>query len=219
MAEPYRPPADTGLDLVHEDEWLLVLNKPAGLLSVPGRGADKQDSLAHRVQSRYPGARVVHRLDMETSGLLLMARDRETQRLLGQAFEHRQVGKRYSAVVAGLVSTASGSIELPLIADWPNRPRQKVDKARGKPALTHYRVLARDTALQRTRISLTPVTGRSHQLRVHLQSIGHPIIGDRLYAIEQAHLQAERLLLHAERLSLRHPRSGEPVAFHCPCPF
>lgn len=219
MAEIYTPPADTGLDVLFQDPWLLVLNKPSGLLSVPGRGEQKQDCLARRVQSRYPDALTVHRLDMETSGLMLMARDVETHRLLGQAFERREVEKHYIAVVAGLIEETSGSIGLPLISDWPNRPRQKVDHQAGKPALTRYQVMARDQPRCRTRLELTPLTGRTHQLRVHLQALGHPILGDSLYADAQSAVQADRLLLHAQQIAFVHPHTGEPLSFQCSCPF
>jgi len=217
MVEAYAPPPDTGLDILFEDPWLLVLNKPAGLLSVPGRGAEKQDCLARRVQARYPEALIVHRLDMETSGLLVMARDPQTHRLLSRAFEQRQVQKRYIAVASGLLEVTAGDIDLPLITDWPNRPRQKVDQEAGKPALTHYRVLAVDPSLGQTRVELTPVTGRTHQLRLHLLALGHPIVGDRLYAADRG--RKARLLLHAEQLLLTHPHTGECLELHCPCPF
>lgn len=217
MAEAYAPPPDTGLDILFEDPWLLVLDKPGGLLSVPGRGEAKQDCLARRVQACYPEALIVHRLDMETSGLLVMARDPQTHRLLSRAFERRQVQKRYIAVASGLMTATAGDIDLPLITDWPNRPRQKVDHAAGKPALTHYRVLAVDESLEQTRVELTPVTGRTHQLRVHLLALGHPIVGDGLYAADDG--RKARLHLHAEQLILTHPHTGECLELHSPCPF
>jgi len=191
-----------GLDVIHFDESLIVANKPAGLLAVPGRGADKQDCLASRVQKEFPDALVVHRLDMATSGLMLFARGAEMQRRLSRLFRERKVQKRYVAMAAGRLEPLSGEIELPLICDWPNRPKQKVDHESGKRSLTRYRALERigDT----TRIELEPVTGRTHQLRLHLAAIGHPIIGDALYGEE-----AERLLLHASGLSFVHPLSGE----------
>jgi tRNA pseudouridine32 synthase/23S rRNA pseudouridine746 synthase len=205
--------------LVHADAWLLAADKPAGLLAVPGRGADKADCLWARVQARHPDALVVHRLDMATSGLLLFALGAEVQRTLHRAFEQRRVDKRYEAVVAGLVAGDEGQIDLPLIADWPNRPRQVVDAAAGKPSLTRWRVLARDEAQQRTRLELQPVTGRSHQLRVHLSAIGHPILGDDLYAPPDVAQAVPRLLLHARDLRLAHPQGGAELALHCPCPF
>lgn len=203
--------------ILHADAALLVLNKPSGLLSVPGRGEDKQDCLASRIQAIYPDALNVHRLDMETSGLIIMARGKAAQRTLSLAFEQRRVDKRYLAVVAGHPVAESGEINLPLICDWPNRPRQKVDFLRGKPSLTRYQVLARDAVS--SRIALFPETGRSHQLRVHLQALGHPILGDALYADAAAYSLASRLLLHAEYLAFAHPESGEWLEFSCPAPF
>lgn len=219
-------PTDTlaphAIDVRYLDEALLVLDKPAGLLSVPGRGADKQDCLAARVQARYPDALVVHRLDMDTSGLMLMAHGTAAQRALSKAFAARAVRKRYIAVVAGTLSPPQdewGTIDLPLICDWPNRPRQVVDFANGKPSLTRWRVLAHDEAGVSTRVELEPVTGRSHQLRVHLAALGHPILGDPLYAPPQACAQAGRLLLHAWHLRIPHPLGGRELAFERPAPF
>lgn len=216
---PYTAPPDDGLDLVYADASLLVVNKPGGLLSVPGRGPGKDDCLASRVQARYPEARVVHRLDMETSGLIVFARGGEMQRRLSVAFQNRQVEKRYVAVVNGAVAEAGGVIDLPLGADWPNRPRQKVDHALGKPSLTRWRRLAYEPARDATRVALEPATGRSHQLRVHLLSLGHPILGDALYAPPAAQAKADRLLLHADFLAFAHPLSGEPLACSCQAPF
>ncbi|MFM2065797.1 MAG: hypothetical protein RLZZ584_706 [Pseudomonadota bacterium] len=222
------------LPLIHADAHLLVLDKPAGLLAVPGRGADKADCLASRVQAAHPDALVVHRLDQATSGLLLFARGLEMQRRLSRAFELRQVHKRYIAVAAGRLGDeagASGSIALPLIADWPRRPLQKVDLLHGKPALTHWRVLAHELragpdgaaaqgdARWVTRLELCPVTGRSHQLRLHLAAIGHPLLGDALYAPADIAAAAPRLLLHAEQLTLQHPGSGADLHLHAPVPF
>ncbi len=192
------------------DEHLLVLDKPAGLLSVPGRL--EPDCLSARAQALWPDARVVHRLDQATSGLFVMARGAPAQRRLSLAFEKRRVAKTYEAVVEGLLAEDGGSIDLPLIVDWPNRPRQVVDHARGKPALTHWRVLARGAG--RSRLALQPVTGRSHQLRVHLQAIGHPIVGDDLYG-----KAGPRLLLHASALTLPHPADDRPAHFESVAPF
>lgn len=219
ICSPYVAPPDNGLDLVHVDASLLVVNKPSGLLSVPGRGIGKEDCLASRVQAVYPEALVVHRLDMETSGLMVLARNRETHRSLSILFEKRLVEKHYVAVVDGELAQACGEIDLPLITDWPNRPLQKVDFEIGKPSLTRYRVLAYDAASHSTRLALEPETGRSHQLRVHLLSLGHPILGDALYASPALQAKADRLLLHADFLAFAHPLSGERLAFSCPAPF
>lgn len=204
------------MDIVHADDHLVVVDKPAGLLSVPGRGEGKQDCASARVQALYADALIVHRLDMATSGLLLLARGAAMQRALSIAFAGRQVHKRYVAVVAGLLAADQGEIDAPLIADWPNRPRQVIDLARGKPSLTRWTVLGRDAALGRTRIALEPVTGRSHQLRVHLAHIGHPILGDELYGDIGT---SARLLLHASELRLVHPLFGTPLHFTSTAPF
>jgi tRNA pseudouridine32 synthase/23S rRNA pseudouridine746 synthase len=205
--------------LVFVDEHLLVLDKPAGLLAVPGRGEDKQDCLSARAQALWPDALVVHRLDMATSGLFLMGRGIHMQRVLGRAFAERRVAKRYEAVVAGTLAApgAQGTIDLPLAADWPNRPLQKVDRDHGKASVTRWEVQA--VAGDRTRVALEPLTGRSHQLRVHLQAIGHPILGDALYGDAASRARAERLLLHACGLQLAHPATGEPLAFASAVPF
>jgi tRNA pseudouridine32 synthase/23S rRNA pseudouridine746 synthase len=206
------------LTALHVDDTLIVLDKPAGLLAVPGRGEHKQDCLARRATARWPDALVVHRLDMATSGLMLFARGAAMQRQLGAAFAQRAIHKRYVAVVDGLLAAEQGRIAAPLAADWPNRPRQRVDTERGKPSLTLWRVLERDTALRRTRVELEPVTGRSHQLRVHLASIGHAILGDTLYAGPKAPAAA-RLLLHASRLEFLHPDTGAALRFVSEPPF
>lgn len=209
---------------MHADAALLVLDKPAGLLSVPGRGADKQDCASIRAQALWPDALIVHRLDMATSGLLLMARGAAMQRTLSMAFESRSVDKRYVALVAGHVPPPAagwGEIDLPLMSDWPNRPRQRVD-ARGKPSQTRWRVLAHEHDAQgrpQTRLELEPVTGRTHQLRVHLQAFGHPILGDALYADAYTQARCPRLQLHASALALTHPLTGQALHWHSPPPF
>lgn len=208
-----------GPEVLHEDPHFLVVNKPSGLLAVPGRGPEKQDCAVHRLQQRWPEALTVHRLDMDTSGLLVYARGIEAQRVLNLAFEKRRVGKRYEALVQGLLAEDTGTVDAPLIADWPNRPKSIVDPVNGKPSVTHWRVLARDPALNRTRVSLQPITGRSHQLRVHLLHLGHPILGDILYGSDSNRLAAPRLMLHAAHLAFAHPVSGEALAFDCPAPF
>ncbi|MFZ1342439.1 RluA family pseudouridine synthase [Thiothrix eikelboomii] len=211
----YRPPADTGLDLYYLDEYLLVVNKPAGLLSVPGRGEDKQDCLINRVMQAYPDALIVHRLDMDTSGLLLMARGKAMQSALSILFQQRTVHKRYLAVVGGQLKQEEGEINLPLLLDWPNRPKHKVDFEQGKPSLTRYRLLSYDANTDLSRVELEPFTGRSHQLRVHLMSLGHPIVGDELYAPAELKAKADRLLLHAWQLGFQHPVTQIDLKFEC----
>lgn len=213
--QPERP----ALETLHLDAQCLVAVKPAGLLSVPGRGEHLQDCLASRVQLAYPDALVVHRLDMATSGLMLMARGIEAQRTLSRAFAAREVHKRYEAVVHGWVEPAQGEINLPLIADWPNRPLQKVDHAVGKPSLTLFRVLARDERACTTRLMLEPITGRAHQLRVHLLAIGHPILGDALYAPAPVRSASSRLLLHATSLAFTQPSTGALIQVESAAPF
>ncbi len=210
------------LKVLYVDEALLVLDKPAGLLSVPGRGEDKQDCLSARAQARYPDALVVHRLDMATSGLMVMARGAQAQRTLSLAFARRSVSKRYVAVVDGQLAPAMpawGVIDLPISVDWPERPRRMIDHQRGKPSLTHWRVLADERSDATTRVELQPVTGRSHQLRVHLLALGHAIVGDRLYGCARVQAMAERLLLHACTLELDHPMSAQAMRFVSPAPF
>ena len=211
---PNSPP----LDLIYQDDYILILNKPAGLLSVPGRGADKTDSLATRVQQQFADARIVHRLDRDTSGLLVMARGVEMHRLLSMAFAAREVSKRYVARVSGKLTETEGEINLPIIVDWPNRPKQHVNYATGKPSLTRYTLLSDDDASNTSLLELEPVTGRTHQLRVHLSEIGHPILGDTLYGGAVANA-AERLLLHARLLRFTHPLSNAPLQFICEPPF
>ena len=201
------------LRVVHVDAALIVVDKPAGLLSVPGRGDEKQDCVASRVRAVFADALIVHRLDMATSGLMLLARGAEVQRQISMAFAHRHVRKRYIAMVAGEVAADEGEIDLPLQPDWPNRPLQQVDLAHGKPSLTRYRVLSRDTASNTIRVELEPVTGRTHQLRVHLLAIGHPILGDGLYAPPDVGARAGRLMLHAATVGLQHPGDGSMVQF------
>ena len=203
--------------LLHEDHSLLVVDKPADMLSVPGRGAGVLDNLSTRVMSRFADALNVHRLDQATSGLMLFARGIEMQRALSRLFEKRRMAKTYEAIAQGLVEADDGQMDAAMRLDWPNRPRQVVDPLAGKPSLTHYTVLARDTERGSTLLRLEPVTGRSHQLRVHLMHLGHPILGDTLYGPDPP--LAPRLLLHATRLAFVHPLSGEALAFHSPVPF
>jgi len=230
-ADPYHPPPDDGRDPVHLDPGFVVLVKPPGLLSEPGRGEGKRDSLLVRAQARFAGARIVHRLDMMTSGLIVLALDATTHSALSAAFRERRVAKRYEALVHGpwhgdeAKAPLAGTIDLPLIVDWPNRPRQVVCHATGKPSLTHYRVRAgderhvgRDGAAHRlARVELAPVTGRTHQLRVHLAALGHPIAGDPFYGRHDD--AAPRMMLHATALELAHPARGAPLVFESPAPF
>lgn len=210
------------LDVLYADDSLIVLSKPSGLLSVPGKGPDKQDCLSSRVQTIYPDALVVHRLDMATSGLLVFARGISAQRALSQAFATRAVTKRYEAIVSGRVEQATETwrtIDLPIIVDWPNRPLRIIDHERGQPSVTRLQTLHYDAKAHTTRVGLEPVTGRSHQLRIHLQAIGHPILGDSLYAPLDVAALAPRLLLHACALRVPHPVRGEVMAFECPADF
>jgi tRNA pseudouridine32 synthase/23S rRNA pseudouridine746 synthase len=205
--------------VVFADSDLIVVNKPAGLPSVPGRPPELKDSAISRLQAIYSDALVVHRLDMATSGLLLFARGPTMQRALSQLFEQRQIKKRYEAVVHGHLKSPAGTIELPLIADWPNRPRQKVDWAHGKPATTHWRLLPNQHSESYSRLELSPITGRSHQLRLHLCAVGHPIVGDPLYGSDHPSGLSSRLLLHASHLEFIHPGRQEHVEFCAAVPF
>jgi len=210
------------LTVIHEDETILVLDKPSGLLSVPGRGEDKQDCLSARAQARFPDALIVHRLDMATSGLMILARGLEVQRTINHAFSSRRVNKTYTAVVDGLLGPPSDEwqlIDLPIILDWANRPRRIIDHDLGKPSQTRWRALSQDHVAKTTRLELEPITGRSHQLRVHMMAIGHPILGDALYASAPVQAKAQRLQLHACALELMHPLSGESLRFFSKPPF
>jgi len=210
----YAPPA-APLTIIHEDSQIVLIDKPSGLLSVPGK--TEPDCVEARLQEIVPDALTVHRLDMATSGIMIFAKTAHAQRHLGLQFEKRMMRKSYHARVWGHVDGKSGVIDLPLICDWPNRPRQMVDHARGKKAVTDWEVVGRED--DATRLALFPQTGRSHQLRVHCLELGHPIIGDRLYASEDAFNAAPRLQLHAHSLALRHPDGGEWYEFEAPCPF
>ena len=215
MSDSYAPP-DTPLAVLHQDHELLVVDKPAGLLSVPGKGAHLADCLLARLQAAFPEALLVHRLDRDTSGVMVFALTPNAQRHLGLQFEKRQVRKVYVARVWGRLEPKTGTIDLPLIVDWPNRPRQMVDRERGRAAVTDWRVVRYEA--DATRVRLFPKTGRSHQLRVHMKEIGHPILGDPFYAEGPAR-DAPRLMLHAESLRLRHPDGGIGLTFSAKCPF
>ncbi|MEO0633828.1 MAG: RluA family pseudouridine synthase [Pseudomonadota bacterium] len=215
MSDTYAPP-DTALCILFEDADLLAVDKPSGLLSVPGKGPHLADCLISRLQERWPTALVVHRLDRDTSGVMVFALTPEAQRFLGRQFELRAARKTYVALVHGRLTPKTGRIDLPLCTDWPNRPRQHVDHENGKPAITDWTVLA-DTA-QQTRVQLMPRTGRSHQLRVHMQALGHPILGDPFYATGAAR-DHPRLMLHSETLRIKHPRDSRAMRFSAPVPF
>lgn len=216
------------LDVVFVDDHLIILNKPSGLLSVPGRGEDKQDCLIARAQSQWPEALTVHRLDMATSGLMVIARGPETQRKLSHAFEIREVSKSYEAIVSGVLQAQATDsadpaerwqdIQMPLLIDWPNRPKSKVDWEHGKPSHTQWRVMG--SALgNATRVELKPITGRTHQLRLHMMAIGHAILGDALYAPPEVQAQSSRLLLHARILRFKHPVTAKWMVFESKVPF
>ncbi|MEE4119810.1 MAG: RluA family pseudouridine synthase [Paracoccaceae bacterium] len=210
----YTPP-DTPLTVLHEDTHCLVLDKPAGLLAVPGKTPGLADCLEARARARWPDALTVHRLDLATSGVCVLARGAAAHRHLSMQFARRHVAKRYTALVHGAVWAATGAIDLPMRADWPHRPRQMIDPAQGRPALTRWRITARHGAS--TRLALEPLTGRSHQLRLHLLALGHPILGDLIYGGGTA--EAPRLMLHAAALTFRHPADGRPVTVSAPDPF
>ncbi|WP_426359813.1 bifunctional tRNA pseudouridine(32) synthase/23S rRNA pseudouridine(746) synthase RluA [Pseudocolwellia sp. HL-MZ19] len=213
----YQPPLDPYLHIVYRDNDIVVLNKGSGLLTVPGRLPEHKDCLENRVARVLPSATIVHRLDMATSGIIIMALNKPAHVAISQQFEKRKTQKRYIARVFGHVKEEQGSVDQPLICDWPNRPKQMIDYERGKQSLTHYKVLSYSD--NSTLVELTPVTGRSHQLRVHMLSLEHPILGDRLYAHDEALAMAKRLNLHAQMLSIHHPVSNEEMTFLADCPF
>lgn len=218
VREEGRPASPDGCQWLYQDEHLLALNKPSGVLSVPGKGEDKQDCAWHWALQQYPDALVVHRLDMSTSGVLLFARTLATQRALGEAFSQRQVQKRYVAVVAPALPSRIGewhTIDLPIGFDWAQRPLRKIDPEAGKPSQTRYCALPQLPCSTSSRVALEPLTGRTHQLRLHLAAIGHPILGDALYAPPAVQALAPRLLLHAESLSFTHPVTGVALTIHC----
>lgn len=215
MDSTYTPPTDP-LSILHEDHQIVVLDKPAGLLSVPGRGPELADCLLTRVQAVFPHALLVHRLDRDTSGVVIFALSPHAQRNLSMQFETRRTKKTYQARLEGLLEPRKGTVDLPLTVDWPNRPRQMVCHDTGRPAQTDWRVL-RHTG-DETRVRLTPLTGRTHQLRVHMLALGHVILGDPIYASGKA-AEHPRLMLHSEELRLNHPDSGRGLSFRAPVPF
>ncbi len=208
---------DPYLDVVYNDDDILILNKPSGLLSVPGKGEALEDCLEKRAREKFPGALTVHRLDMDTSGLIVMGLNKYAHRHLSLQFQNRNVDKRYIAIVYGKVAGEEGSIDMPLICDWPNRPKQMIDYERGKPSQTKWRVLTRGE--NETRLLLIPITGRSHQLRVHLKEIGHPILGDRFYAHSKALELSDHLCLHSKAITIMHPVRKEKMTFERPSLF
>lgn len=212
----YEPPK-TPLDILYIDEDVLVVNKPSGLLTVPGKELKHHDSLELRVKIEYPNSFLVHRLDMDTSGVIIFALSKSTQRSLNLQFEKRIVKKLYEARVFGNIKEDNGFIDLPLIVDWPNRPLQKIDVKEGKSALTHWQVLDREGDV--TRVALMPETGRTHQLRVHMMSLGHTILGDRFYGNVAEINLANELQLHAKDLMIIHPKNGKKITFKAPLPF
>ena len=216
MITEYHPPTDP-LVVLHHDADIVVVEKPSGLLSVPGKPAALADCLEGRVREAFPGTLLIHRLDLETSGVMVFALNKPAQKHINLQFERRRVQKTYIARVAGQVEQDSGEIDLPLIVDWQRRPMQKVCWETGKPSRTLWRVLEREVGA--TRVELTPETGRSHQLRVHLKELGHPILGDPFYAPDDVFDAADRLQLHAKELTLRHPNGGNWVTFRADCPF
>ncbi|MDO5648633.1 pseudouridine synthase [Paracoccus sp. (in: a-proteobacteria)] len=211
----YTPPSDAP-DVIHADDQVLVVNKQSGLLSVPGRGDDRADCLIARLRGAFPTVLLVHRLDLDTSGVMVFALTPHAQRHLSRQFEERQTKKVYIARVAGRMEPETGRVDLPLIVDWPNRPRQKVCHDTGRPAQTDWRVMRAND--DESRVRLMPITGRSHQLRVHMAQSGHPILGDPLYATGAA-ADHPRLMLHAESLRFRHPDSGVTQTYSAPVPF
>ncbi len=209
------------VQIVKPNKHFLMINKPAGLLTIPGRHQENKDCMISRLQAHHksPTASVVHRLDMATSGIMVVALSKFAHREISKQFELRQTDKHYIAVVDGLVEEDAGIIDKPMIADWPNRPKQKIDYENGKKAITEWQVLARDTNKQQTRLKLKPITGRSHQLRLHCLELGHPILGCQLYHNHGSEHKASRLLLHAEQLTINDPKSEKPITAVAACPF
>ena len=208
-------PTDAQPRLIHDDDQILVVDKPTGLLSVPGRGEDRADCLIARLRRAFPTVLLVHRLDLDTSGVMVFALTPHAQRHLGQQFERRQVKKSYLARLSGRLQPREGTVDQPLMVDWPNRPRQMIHPE-GRPAQTGWRVIRSDD--DETRVRLNPLTGRSHQLRVHMLALGHPILGDPLYATGAA-AAFPRLMLHAESLRIKHPETGVSISYSAPVPF
>ena len=213
----YNPPQDPFLDILYDDEDFIVVNKPSGLLSVPGKKIEHVDSILHRVRASAPEAQAVHRLDMSTSGVMVVAKNKITTGIIGKQFQDRKTDKIYYAYVGGILEQEEGVVNLPLCVDWNNRPLQHVDFENGREAITHYIKLWNDD--KKTLVRLHPYTGRSHQLRVHMKELWHPILGDHLYATPEIRAMAPNLYLHAGYLSFFHPRTNEKLEFRAPPPF
>jgi tRNA pseudouridine32 synthase/23S rRNA pseudouridine746 synthase len=213
----YTPPMDPYLSVIHRDDDILVLAKPSGLLSVPGKPAEHADCLESRARQAYPQAMTIHRLDKDTSGVVVMGMNRKAHADISMQFETRKTAKSYIARVWGRMAEDKGRVDLPIACDWPNRPKQMVDHENGRAAQTDWEVVERE--IMATRLRLHPATGRSHQLRVHMLSLGHPILGDNFYAHTQAYAAADRLQLHAETLSFQHPADKRLCVFTDDCPF
>lgn len=213
----YNPPMEPYLDILFEDDSIVVVNKPSGILSVPGKAVEHHDSIVSRVKERFPAGGAVHRLDMGTSGVLVVSKTQQATSALGRQFQDRKTEKFYYAWVWGQMEKLEGTVDLPLCVDWENRPRQQVNFEQGRPAITHYQCLRVEA--DRSLVKLKPITGRSHQLRVHMMTLGHPILGDHLYATPEARDAAPHLLLHAAMLRFNHPLTGERLTFEAPAPF
>jgi tRNA pseudouridine32 synthase/23S rRNA pseudouridine746 synthase len=213
----YNPPTDPWIDIVHEEADFVVVNKPSGLLSVPGKDPALADSLQRRAEARWPAAGMIHRLDKDTSGVMVIALNKRAHAKIAMQFEKRTSEKSYVARLWGPLEADEGLVDLPIAVDWENKPRQKIDFERGREARTEWRVIAREDGI--TRVRLKPLTGRTHQLRLHMMTLGHPVLGDPFYATGEALAAADRLQLHAEELSFAHPTTGERVRFVIPTPF
>ncbi|WP_417486523.1 RluA family pseudouridine synthase [Maricaulis sp.] len=213
----YTPPPVGPLPVLHRDDHILVIDKPSGLLTVPGNRPERADCLEARARDDFPTARIIHRLDMDTSGVIVLALTAHAQAHIGKQFEKRMTSKSYIAIVQGEMAGTTGRVDQPIITDWPNRPRQMICHERGRNAVTDWEVLEITDGV--TRVRLSPLTGRSHQLRVHMLHLGHPILGDNLYAPPEALAASDRLCLHAQQLGFRHPDGGAPVSFDSPAPF
>ena len=213
------PPCDKEIDILYQDDDVLLINKPAGLLSVPGRHPLNKDSINTRLLTLFPQMGMAHRLDLDTSGLMIIPLNKPALAHINKQFQDRKIHKTYTAVLFGLVEHDEGRVDLPLIFDWPNRPLQKVCQSSGKGALTLYKVLNRDKHANTTRVLFTPITGRSHQLRIHSREMGHPIIGCDMYATRQAYEMGDRLMLHATDIRFTHPTTGKTIQHTCPPDF